>query len=493
MAYIRVKTGPNKGRTYEITDAPLTVGREETQTIQILDQGVSRAHAEVFRLGEMCLVRDLNSTNGTYVNDVKVLEETLKSGDELLIGTTVLVFEDRPPSQRAVPEGEPVEFEKDDRPATSTVELKVDERGTTGKVIGQEITSRNITLISQVGRVLRTSRSLDEALEKTLELVTHAIGANQGYLFQVEPSGRVHPRAVAESDDAAADRKVSRTLINRVRQTAMPLLTTDAALDGRFALSESIILKKIKSVICVPVLEEERVEALLYFHSSKVDHTLCVEDLELASAVALQVSMALSLAAAGERVRKGLMGTIRALVTAMEIVDPNGRGHAQRVADYAVAIGTQLSLPADEIERLRLAAMLHDVGKLVAFAPGAGGKPPDPGEHVRAGERILTGIEGFEQILPGVKYHHERADGSGYPYKLKNDDIPLMARIVVVANAFDDAVVHGGPSGSSLDPKAVVKDLAARGGAEFDDDVIKALVLCHRNGSLFPGAGAPGA
>ena len=491
MAYIRVKTGPNKGRTYEITDAPLTVGREETQTIQILDQGVSRAHAEVFRLGEMCLVRDLNSTNGTYVNDVKVLEETLKSGDELLIGTTVLVFEDRPPSQRVVPEGAAVEFEKDDgRIETTTVELKVDERGAPGKVIGQEITSRNITLVSQVGRILRTSRSLDEALEKTLGLVTHAIGANQGYLFQVEPSGRVQARAVVESDDAGADRKVSRTLVTRVRQTAMPLLTSDATLDGRFALSESIILKKIKSVICVPVMEEERVEGLLYFHSSKVDHTLGIEDLELATSVALQVSMALSLAAAGERVRKGLMGTIRALVTAMEIVDPNGRGHAQRVADYAVAIGTQLALPGDEIERLRLAAMLHDVGKLVVLAPG---KPrPDPAEHVHAGERILTGIEGFEQILPGVKYHHERADGSGYPYKLKNDDTPLMARIVIVANAFDDAVAHGGPEGAPLDPQAVIKDMAGRGGAEFDDGVIKALVLCHRNGSLFPGTGAPG-
>jgi len=492
MAYIRVKTGPNKGRTYEITDAPLTVGREETQTIQILDQGVSRAHAEVFRLGEMCLVRDLNSTNGTYVNDVKVLEETLKSGDELLIGTTVLVFEDKPPSQRIPPEGHAVEFVKDDgRIETHVVELKVDERGATNKVVGQEITSRNITLISQVGRILRTSRSLDEALAGTLELVTQAIGANQGYLFQVEPSGRVQPRAVVESDDAGVDRKVSRTLVNRVRTTAMPLLTTDAALDGRFALSESIILKKIKSVICVPVMEEERVGGLLYFHSSKVDHALGVEDLELAAAVALQVSMALSLAAAGERVRKGLMGTIRALVTAMEIVDPNGRGHAQRVADYAVAIAAQMGLTADEIERLRLAAMLHDVGKLVAFAPGR--PQPDPAEHVHAGERILTGIEGFEQILPGVRCHHERADGSGYPYKLRNDDTPPMARIIIVANAFDDAVVHGGPGGAAQDPTAVVKDMAGRAGGEFDDAVVKALVLCHRNGSLFPGAGAPGA
>ena len=78
MATIRVRTGPNKGRLYDIQDTPLTVGREENQVIQILDQGVSRAHAEIFRLGEMCFIRDLNFTNGTFVNDVELSEESLR-------------------------------------------------------------------------------------------------------------------------------------------------------------------------------------------------------------------------------------------------------------------------------------------------------------------------------------------------------------------------------------------------------------------------------
>src|SRR5438132_14414397 len=99
MATIRVKTGPNKGKIYDIQDSPLTVGREENQVIQILDQGVSRAHAEIFRLGEMCFVRDLNSTNGTYVNDVKISEEPLRAGDELLIRNTIPLSEDLAPGR----------------------------------------------------------------------------------------------------------------------------------------------------------------------------------------------------------------------------------------------------------------------------------------------------------------------------------------------------------------------------------------------------------
>src|SRR5688572_8505563 len=366
MATIRVKTGPNKGKLYDIQDSPLTVGREDNQVIQILDQGVSRGHAEVFRLGEMCFVRDLNSTNGTYVTDVKILEESLTAGDEMLTGTTLLTFEAEAPNKgRAGGPGVIFEGEDGGRFESTTVELKVDERGgRPAKAVGQEVTSRNITLISQIGRVLRGESDPQAAVEKTLEIVSLAIGANQGFLFGIDASGTVVPKAVAETDDAGADKKVSRTIVNRVRGTGMALLTTDATLDGRFALSESIILKKIKSVICAPILVEDRVDGLLYFHSNKVDHALSVEDLELVTSIALQLTMATSLAAAGERLKKGLMGTIRALVAAMEIVDPNDRGHAQRTADYSAAIAAQMGLPPEEIHRIRLAAMLHDVGKL---------------------------------------------------------------------------------------------------------------------------------
>jgi HD-GYP domain-containing protein (c-di-GMP phosphodiesterase class II) len=489
MAYIRIKTGPNKGKHFDIKDAPITIGREDNQVIQILDQGVSRTHAEIFHLGEMCFVRDLNSTNGTFVNDVKVTEESLKAGDELLIGTTILVFVDDAPGRSAGAAGD-VEFDDGagGKFETTTVELKVDPPASKQqeRVVGKEAQSRNLTLISQIGRVLRGEADFQRALDRTLEILCAAIAANQAYLFVVEaPTGKLVARAVVEGEDSGSEKKVSRTLVNRVRESLMPLLTTDATLDGRFSLSESIILKKIKSVICAPVLVEDKVEALLYFHSSKVDHTLTVEDLELVTAVSLQLSMAMASSGSVERVRKGLVGTLQCLVTGMEASGPGGRGHSQRVSEYAGVIAGQLGLPADEIRRVRFAALLHDVGEIAVRLENSASTPDQiRDQHVQAGERILTGVEGFERILPGVRYHHERADGSGFPYKLKNADTPVMARILIVANAFDEACTHGGPGGQPLSSKEVVKDLAQRGGKEFDDEVIKALIVCHRNGSL---------
>jgi HD-GYP domain-containing protein (c-di-GMP phosphodiesterase class II)/pSer/pThr/pTyr-binding forkhead associated (FHA) protein len=485
MATIRIKTGPNKGKLYDIQDRPLTVGREDNQVIQIMDQGVSRAHAEIFRLGEMCFVRDLNSTNGTYVNDVKITEESLKAGDEMLIGTTILVFEDVVPSRSS---GDRVEFEGEEnaRIETTTVELKVDSKGT--RAIGKEVQSRNLTLISQLGRTLRGERDFQVAQEKTVEILCQAIGANQGFMFSIEPgTEKVVPRIVVETEDSGVDRKVSRTIVNRVKTSGLPLLTSDATLDERFSLSESVILKKIKSVICAPVQSGERVEGLLYFHSSKVDHSLTTEDLELVTSVALQVSMAAAASATAERTRQRLTATIRALATAIEIGDSRGQGHSQRVAEYCTALGTQMALPIDELRRIRIAALLHDVGKL-AVRLGTPAATPEEirDQHVQAAEKILTGIEGFEQIIAAIRCHHERADGSGFPAKLKNADTPVIARILIVANAFDNACTSAG----SLSPaaKEVVKEMAQKGGTEFDDDVIKALVLCHRNGTLYGAA-----
>ncbi|MBI2899088.1 MAG: FHA domain-containing protein [Planctomycetes bacterium] len=508
MPYIRVKTGPNKGRIFEVKDQVITVGRDEISTIQILDQGVSRQHSEIFRIGEMCFVRDLNSTNGTFVNNLKVQEEVLKANDELLIGTTILVFEDKAsaeavvPSptapavpqavsqQAATPSGEKsVEIEgvpsEDKMPNTTTVELAVDKEKPAQKALGREVSSKNLTVLYELGKIIRSSKDFGGVLHKTVAALTEAVGANHGYLFLADHgTGKLSPKVTIEKE-GAGEKKVSKTIVKRVLATGMPLLTTDATLDDRFALSESIVLKKIKSVICAPVMLGEHAEGLLYFHSARLSESFKVEDLELVSAGALHLAMAVASHNAGEKIRKGLISTIRALVTAMEIVDPKNQGHAQRVADYSAAIGKQMGLPLEEINRIRLAALLHDIGKLAVHHSVVGvTKESMKEQHVYQGEKILSQIEGFEDILPGLRYHHERADGSGFPYHIKNEGTPVMARIILVANSFDNQCTWGG-IGGGVPVKDVLKDMAQRGGKEFDDEVIKALLLCHRSGTLY--------
>ena len=95
MPVLRIKSGTNSGNVYDLSDAKVVIGRDRSGEMQILDQGVSRRHAEVFRIGELFFISDLDSRNGTFVNSEKVSEVVLRFGDQIQIGNTVIVFEDR--------------------------------------------------------------------------------------------------------------------------------------------------------------------------------------------------------------------------------------------------------------------------------------------------------------------------------------------------------------------------------------------------------------
>jgi HD-GYP domain-containing protein (c-di-GMP phosphodiesterase class II) len=482
MPFIRVKTGPNQGRVFEVKDDVITLGRDESQTIQILDQGVSRTHAEIFRLGGLCFVRDLNSTNGTFVNNIKVNEEALKPGDEMLIGRTILSFDER------LVEDEP-EPPSGLEPIDTTTRMREARSFTAGRptqVISHEVRSRTITITHNLARALISTEDISESIQRALQMIAENIGADDGYLFMNEPStGRLLPRASYERDEDKSERKVSKTIAKRILQTGTPLLTADAALDERLNISESVVLKKIKSVIAVPILVGGRSEGLLYFHTSRATAPFSVEDLEVVTCAALQLSIALTNGATSRRLRDQLVTAVRALVSVVDALQPRKQGHSDRVAQYGVAIAGQLGMTKEETDRVRLAGLLHDVGKIEQFGSA---EPPAPEAHVIAGEKIVSAIDGYEELLPGIRYHHERADGSGFPHHIKNEETPLLARIIIVANHFDDLGMSGGSltsSGAFPNPKDLLARMQEGAGKLFDEDVVKALLICHRNGTLY--------
>lgn len=489
MPVILVKTGPNKGKVHEIKDAIIGIGRGEDQVIKILDQGVSRQHAEIFRIGEMCFIRDLGSTNGTFLNGKRTTEEMLKAGDEVTVGTTILVFEDKSSSAiiREQPKVELQEGEiKDEKTDTATIELSIakslQQTMKIEKPLGKEAESKSLNIIYEVGKVLSSGQDLHNILQKVVELTIDAVSASDGYLFLYDSSsGKMVPR-IAVEHEKGTEKRVSRTIARYVLSAGKAVMSTDATLDDRFSLSESVILKKIHSVICAPIIFNNRINGFLYIHCDKSETKFTNPDLELVAAIGLELSLAISTITTSEKLRKGMMSTIRTLVTAIEIVEPKKQGHSQRVADYSTALAIQLGLNKDEIHDIRLSALLHDVGKLSAHETRVGDLKK---EHVYFGEKILSNMEDFTNILPGVKYHHEKADGSGFPYGIKNKDTPLIAKIIIVSNEFDNLCTCGGANGESLPLKDVLINMGKKGGNEYDDEVIKALIISHRNGTLY--------
>jgi HD-GYP domain-containing protein (c-di-GMP phosphodiesterase class II) len=138
------------------------------------------------------------------------------------------------------------------------------------------------------------------------------------------------------------------------------------------------------------------------------------------------------------------LGTIRALAQAVDAKDPYTRGHSDRVTSYAVVLARQLELAREEIRDIHIAAQLHDVGKIgiddaILQKPGAltDEEFAVMKTHTVKGAAIMSQIPQMERIIPGLRWHHERADGRGYPDGLTGEAIPLMARIIAVADTFD--------------------------------------------------------
>jgi putative nucleotidyltransferase with HDIG domain len=186
---------------------------------------------------------------------------------------------------------------------------------------------------------------------------------------------------------------------------------------------------------------------------------------------------------AEEQTEAACTGAIRALAAALDARDPYTAGHSERVSVLAVSIGRALNLTADELEVIRLGALLHDIGKIgvpddVLRKPGAltAHEYEIIKEHPVLGARILRSVPFLARHIPIVELHHERPDGRGYPHGLHGDDIPLAASIVHVADAYDAitsarAYRAARPSGEAL------RELWRHAGTEFQAEIVGALAI----------------
>jgi response regulator RpfG family c-di-GMP phosphodiesterase len=172
---------------------------------------------------------------------------------------------------------------------------------------------------------------------------------------------------------------------------------------------------------------------------------------------------------------------VRELLHTLDAHSPGERAHAERVAVYSVAIGHHLGLRDEELLHLRYAASLHDVGKVrldreLLSKVGELTEEDIWDMHLHAlfGERVLENIEFLGPSMPMIRHHHERWDGEGYPNGLKEDSIPLGARIIAVAETFD-TLVNAPFFKRPMDEKAALDEVRRCAGGQFDPEVVNAL------------------
>jgi len=198
------------------------------------------------------------------------------------------------------------------------------------------------------------------------------------------------------------------------------------------------------------------------------------------------------LRAAAEENQQLFLGTIRALAAAIDEKDPYTRGHSERVNRYAVAIAKHMGLSKQEMTNVTVAALLHDIGKI--GIEDAILRKPDAltdrefevmKRHPEKGSHIMGTIPQMKEIIPGIRNHHERWSGGGYPDDLKGEEIPLVARIVQVADTFD-AMTTTRPYQRGMKAEAGVARIRELAGIVFDPKVVEAFLEAWVSGDLKP-------
>ena len=184
------------------------------------------------------------------------------------------------------------------------------------------------------------------------------------------------------------------------------------------------------------------------------------------------------------------MGSIQMLAGAVDEKDPYTRGHSDRVTKYSLLVAKEMGMDPDFLEILRISAQLHDVGKIgiedrILKKPGA--LTPEEFEimktHTTKGANILRPVPQLREMLPGIELHHEALNGRGYPYGLKGDEIPLLARVIAVADTFD-ALTTNRPYQQAHDPVEALRIIQNLSGQRLDPQAVAALLAVFERGEI---------
>jgi putative nucleotidyltransferase with HDIG domain len=498
---LRGISGEVKGQVWE-SPTLLRAGRLGSLEIVLDDSSVSRRHAEV-RFGEGAwFVRDQESTNGTYVNGVRVqagADHPLRPRDIVQFGKVALVVEtpevvaEGPPSNQHVVAAAPSSYEEGLR------RMAFDR---------QQMPRAGDQLVAllRAGHHFNNTQSEDQLLDAILNDAVSVLDAQRGAIVLAdsdapEPNLKLRALAVGHADSGGRFH-YSKKLTQRCFARGESILYGTLDQDDELKVAQSITDGAMASVLCVLLRTPRRRIGVLHLDRSFWQNPFTEDDLFLADALAAHVSAAIESAQLLRKQKELFLNTLETLAQAVEMRDDYTGGHTKRVTRYATLLAEKMGLPDDQLELIKIGTPLHDIGKIGiddAILRKPGRLTPEEfaqmQEHTTKGAEILHTIRDMAPIIPIVRNHHERWDGTGYPDRLKAEEIPLLARIVTVADAFDAMTSNRPyhPDRKGKPPAVAFAEVEKQAGRQFDPDCARAFLeireeIVRAMVELMPGA-----
>jgi HD-GYP domain-containing protein (c-di-GMP phosphodiesterase class II) len=471
---LRGINGDVEGAVWE-SGTVLRAGRLATLEMVLDDSSVSRRHAELRSTTAGWRLRDLGSTNGTFLNGTRLTggDWPLREHDVIRCGNIQLVVEELDDAE----EGEPPTCH--DNLLVESVAKNSWEVALNGLAFDINRCPRpgeQLQVLLRAGHHLVHLESEEELLHTILNDAVSTLDAQRGAIVLADRSeGPLKLRALATGHSGVAGRgSFSQNLAQRCFSRGESILCCSVEEDPELAMARSIAEGTMASVLCVLLRTPRKRLGVLHLDRGPMQKPFSKDDLYLADALAANVSAGIESAQLLRRQRELFLSTITILAQAVELRDTYTGGHTNRVTAYSLLLGQELDLSAEDLNLIKTGTPLHDVGKIgiddsILRKPGK--LTPDEFEimktHTTKGAKILEQLPDLHPVIPIVRSHHERWDGLGYPDGLKGEQIHRLARIVAVADAFD-AMTSDRPYRAGMAPEAAFAEVDKQKGKQFD-------------------------
>ena len=490
MLKIKINRGPNFGESFTFEYFPITMGRDKANKIVLSDTEVSRFHVKIKKRGKLFILEDLDSKNGCYLNGEKVVNSIIQNNDSIIIGNTE--FKISTPLQEINFEAHSLDIDLDTicksgiySPVnlSSDIEELPESINPFRSILSNSIfNERNFNFIKGVKlNDLYSDVLVAESLEDVCEALlksTHKIckKISRGSVF-VLAAHKYHliPIAVKHFDGKKTPFKINKR-----------------GLSEAINLKQGVVIKSEKNEtvrIVLPMVYHNKVIALFHLevNQEKVDNIkkyfLNIESLIEKCAPILESVLLRS------EIDSILLSMVQTVIATIEAKDTYTIGHSERVCKYSMAIADKLMLNREVRKMLMVSSLCHDIGKIGipdAILKKATLLSIEEYEemklHPTIGANIISNMPNAKRFLSGIKYHHEKWDGTGYPEGLMGEDIPFFGRIVSVADVFDAMISGRAYSGFIDEAEAISKIQEEK--ELFDPEIVKALVKAWEDGSI---------
>lgn len=310
-------------------------------------------------------------------------------------------------------------------------------------------TEARLELFYQVSKQVEAVPRMRRMLENIIEMTQDTLDASAAsiLLFDDDQEDLYFEAASGPVGNKLNHVKVDKQsgIAGQVARTGKPLIVNDVSLHPDFQRSIDEITGFVtKSLMCVPLVTSQKTIGVLELLNKQDGRNFDDSDVRAAASVATTAAMAIENTRLHQTILDAYKTTIMTLAEAIDAKDPYTFGHSQRVREYALLAGSTINLSPEEMETLEYASILHDIGKISVDTRIL--NKPDAltqsewriiHEHPTIGAHLLKKIRFLEKASEIVMHHHERYDGKGYPNGLKGEAIPLEARLISVADAFD--------------------------------------------------------